>query len=222
MKRAKILTIVFKDIKLYPRDLPKLRGFLSKKFSEFTLIHNHLENGKFSYKFPQIQFRIINKSPAIISFGEGIEVIKKMFFELDEIQIEDKIHKIFEKQISLKEIDIGESTKNIKYKFISPWMGLNQENHKKYISLTSQGEKQNFLNHILRENLKTIAKGFDYFIPNIDEIIVKSSLTPQRVNFKNSLMQCFKGEFEVNFKIPDYLGLGKQSARGFGVVEKKI
>jgi hypothetical protein len=33
-------------------------------------------------------------------------------------------------------------------------------------------------------------------------------------------MICFTGEFMVNFHIPDYLGIGKQVARGFGTVER--
>jgi hypothetical protein len=34
-------------------------------------------------------------------------------------------------------------------------------------------------------------------------------------------MLCFTGDFTTNFLIPEFLGLGKQSARGFGVVRKK-
>jgi len=34
-------------------------------------------------------------------------------------------------------------------------------------------------------------------------------------------MQCFTGDFTTNFLIPDFLGIGKQSARGFGVVRKR-
>jgi len=30
----------------------------------------------------------------------------------------------------------------------------------------------------------------------------------------------FLGEFEVNFDIPDYLGIGKSVSRGFGTVKK--
>jgi hypothetical protein len=33
-------------------------------------------------------------------------------------------------------------------------------------------------------------------------------------------MICFQGEFTTNFLIPDYLGIGKQVARGFGTVVK--
>ena len=34
-------------------------------------------------------------------------------------------------------------------------------------------------------------------------------------------MLTFRGEFSTNFQIPDYLGLGKQVARGYGMVKKK-
>jgi len=44
---------------------------------------------------------------------------------------------------------------------------------------------------------------------------------PLEVNFHNQPMQCFTGDFTTNFLIPEFLGLGKQSARGFGVVRKR-
>ena len=96
-------------------------------------------------------------------------------------------------------------------------MALKEENYRKYKTL-NQIEQQNFLKHLLRENLKTLSKGFVYTIPDIEEIKVEGFFKPRSVNFKNIKMLCFTGEFMVNFYIPDYLGLGRQSARGFGVV----
>jgi hypothetical protein len=40
------------------------------------------------------------------------------------------------------------------------------------------------------------------------------------MNFKNIPMVCFTGEFTMNFLLPDYLGIGKQVARGFGTVRR--
>ena len=37
---------------------------------------------------------------------------------------------------------------------------------------------------------------------------------------KGNPMLGFLGEFEVNFEIPDYLGIGKSVSRGFGTVKK--
>jgi len=219
--KAKIFTVKFQDIFIKPFEIPKLRGYFSIRFPENTELHNHLPGGKFSYKFPLVQYRIIDKHPALIGFGNGIEVLKKIFFELDEMIIDNRKYTINEKEIYLNECDFGESEKFINYKFHSPWMALKEENFRKYKTL-NQIEQQNFLKHLLRENLKTLSKGFDYAIPDIEAVKVEGFFRSRLVNFKNIRMLCFTGEFMVNFHIPDFLGLGKQSARGFGVVSHSV
>ena len=215
--KIKMLTVSFSDVQQKPSDIPKLRGYFSDKFPQHTELHNHLPGEKFSYKFPQVQYRIIEKHPALIGFGNGIEVLKKIFFELDEIIINNRKYTLNEKEIYLKEFDFGVADEFINYKFISPWMALKEKNYHRYNTM-NRIEQQNFLKHILRENLKTLSKGFDYTIPDVEKIKVEGFFKPKSVNFKNIKMLCFNGEFMVNFFIPDYLGLGKQSARGFGVV----
>ncbi|MCF7794320.1 MAG: hypothetical protein K9N09_03285 [Candidatus Cloacimonetes bacterium] len=214
----KILVVIFNSVTLFPSQIPKLRGFFSNKFPEDTEFHNHLPDGSFSYKFPQIQYRIINKHPALIGIENGIEILKRLFFSLDEIIIDNRVYNLHEKEITLKAVKIGISDEFINYRFSSPWMALNESNYLKYND-KNKFEKQQFLKHILRENLKTLSKGFDYWIQEIEEIKVEGYFKPRQVNFKNRKMLCFSGDFTTNFHIPEFLGLGKQSARGFGVVE---
>ncbi len=217
--KIKIITIIFSDVYLTKFDLPKLRGYFSQKFPKNTEFHNHLPDGKYSYKFPQVQYRIIDKHPALIGFNQGIDILKKIFFELNEMIIDNRKYTINEKEICLKEYDFGVSDEFINYKFISPWMALKEENYGKYNGL-NKFEQQGFLKHLLRENFKSLSKGFNYWIDNIENVKVEGYFKPKRINFKNQKMLCFSGEFMTNFHIPDFMGLGKQSARGFGVVKK--
>jgi len=216
---VKILSVIFTDVYLKVFDIPKLRAYFSHKFPENTELHNHLPDGKFSYKFPQVQYRIIDKHPALIGFNQGINILKKIFFELNEMIIDNRKYTINEKEIYLKEYDFGVSEEFINYKFISPWMALKEENYEKY-KVLNKFEQQGFLKHLLRENLKTLSKGFNYWIDNIENVKVEGYFKPKRVNFKNQKMLCFTGDFMTNFLIPEYIGIGKQVARGFGVVNK--
>ena len=217
--KIKILKITFLSNHLRKTEIPKFRGFLAKKYPNYTLIHNHLENGKFRYSYPQLQFKTINGHPAIIGVRDGISILKQVFMELNNIKIGDKEETIFEKSISLKEEEFGVARDYIDYQFLSPWMALNQENYEKYIKL-NRFEQQQFLKHILRENLKTISKGFDYTIPDIEEVKVDGNFVKKEINFKNLKMVCFNGSFLTNFYLPDFLGIGKQVARGFGMVKR--
>lgn len=217
--KIEILTLVFNTVNFIASDLPKLRGFFATHFPENTEFHNHLPDGSFSYKYPVIQYRIICGHPALIGVKEGIELIKGLFFKLDELIINERKYQLPEKEIMLKEQELGESEEYINYRFSSPWMALNQDNYILYRE-KNKIEQQQFLKLLLRENLKTLCKGFDYWIADIEQVKVEGYFKEKPVNFKNRKMLCFAGEFTINFQIPQYLGLGKQSARGFGVVEK--
>ncbi len=217
--REKLICVQFDSVHLRSFDIPKFRGYLSEKYSSYNLIHNHLEDNRLRYAYPQIQFKTINNKPVIIGLGEGIEILKKVFLDIQELKINQERLQINEKSVMLREWKLGQTEEQVKYRFISPWMALNQENHKKYIHL-SWHEKRSFLERILAGNLKSLAKGFQYFIPDFDNLHVQLDLKPVTRNFKNIKMTCFSGTFQTNFFIPDHLGLGKQVARGFGVVER--
>lgn len=220
MHRIRYVIVKFSDLEMLPSDIPRLRGYFGRKYPTEHVFHNHLPEGGFSYKYPQIQYRIIDHHPALLGIGEGIEILKQVFFELDSIMLSREIYQTNEREVRVNEADFGVTPDIRSYEFSSPWMALNEENHREYQSLTAI-QQQNFLRHILRENLKTISKGFGYTIPDIDAVQVDGWFKPYPVKFKEVEMLCFKGEFMLNFAIPDYLGLGKQSARGFGVVKGK-
>ncbi len=218
--KVTILTMKFTDIQLQPQDIPKLRGWFSHQFPEHTQLHNHLPDNTFSYKYPVIQYRMIDNHPALMAMNEGIHILKDIFFRTNEIRINQTIYPAHDREVFLGEYDFGATSTYQKYSFLSPWMALKEENHKTYISLDTI-ERQKFLRHILRENLKTISKGFVYQIPDIEQIKVDGFFEETQMNFKNQKMLGFKGKFVMNFDLPDFVGLGKQSARGFGVVMKE-
>lgn len=214
-----VLVLEFTTVRFIASDLPKLRGYFAGHFQENMEFHNHLPDGSFSYKYPVIQYRIINGHPALIGVNEGIELIKNLFFELGELVINQRVYKLPEKEIILTQQELGESADFINYHFSSPWMALNQENFRTYIE-KDKIDKQNYLKFMLKQNIKSLCKGLSYWIEDIDKIKVEGFFKEKPVNFKNRKMLCFAGDFMINFHIPQYLGLGKQSARGFGVVER--
>ncbi len=48
---------------------------------------------------------------------------------------------------------------------------------------------------------------------------VRSHLTEERSNFKSINSMSFTGEFIINFKIPDFFGIGKSASHGYGTVK---
>jgi hypothetical protein len=217
MKRVRYIVVSFTDVQMLPSDIPKLRGYFARKFPDTHQFHNHLPQSGFNYKTPSIQYRIIDSHPALIGINDGIELMKRVFMEVDSLTIGTFVHKTFEREIIIKECEFGQSDQFHQYQFTSPWMALNKANYHEYKTLNPV-EQNHRLRAILKNNLKTLSKGFDYWIPEVEKVQVDGWFKPVEVNFHNQRMQCFKGEFTTNFLIPEYLGLGKQCARGFGVV----
>lgn len=217
---AKIIKLEFSKGLLRSPDIPRFRQYLAKTFPNYNQIHNHLENGKFRYVYPDIQFKIINKKPMIVGFGKGIKIIKDVFMFVDEMEIHHKNIPIFNKSIEIYQSKIGLSEKIIYYKFATPWMALNQQNYKLYKKLSLR-KRLTKLDRILWGNLKTVSHAFNYWIPDPDKISIEGDFKPYINKFKGNTMVTFIGNFKTNFYLPDYLGIGKQVARGFGTVVKK-
>jgi hypothetical protein len=74
-----ILTVVINDMKFKSFDIPKLRGYFAERYAGFDLIHNHLQDNRFRYSYPSIQFKIIGSNPAIIGIEKGIAVLQEIF-----------------------------------------------------------------------------------------------------------------------------------------------
>lgn len=222
--KVKILKIVFISTHLRKTDIPKFRGFLAQKYPNYDLIHNHLEDGKLRYSYPQIQFKTINGHPAIIGIKDGIAILKQVFMELNNIKIGDKEETIYEKSISLKEEEFGVAKDYIDYQFLSPWMALNQENYEKYKkikTILNFDERYRKINELLKGiligNIISISKSLSYTVEKQinTELLVKEVST----KLKSTEMNAFSGVFKINFFLPDYLGLGKSVSRGFGMMK---
>ncbi len=227
--KLKILLLTFKSKNEIKEDPSKIRGFFAKKFNEYVLLHQHLGN-KFIYKYPLIQYKVINKEPILLGINEGMEVLKKIFDKYHILELDNKKYEILERSLLIKEQEFRVSKNFIKYKFLTPWLALNEKNYKEYSKLFSLNSlnrskcssplngssSSSFLNKILVGNILSISKSLGYVV--IDEIKVESNLRPIKTKLKGVPFIGFIGNFKVNFEIPDYFGIGKSVSRGFGTV----
>lgn len=211
----KIMKLSFENIEIAKRDIPKIRGYIASSYREFNELHNH--KGKSNiYRYPVIQYKAIHGVPFIIAIDEGIEVLKKIEGKLDSLDIENNVIDIFEKRIKYDNKEFGVSDDLLKYEFDSPWMCLNDKNFKIYMS-SEDSEKKELLKRILIGNILSVSKSIGYTVK--EKLNVYLEVTPCNIKFKNQDMIGFKGYFIVNFKIPDYLGIGKSVSRGFGTIK---
>ncbi|MDY0017338.1 MAG: CRISPR-associated endonuclease Cas6 [Candidatus Delongbacteria bacterium] len=211
--------ISFPNVKISRSDLHKIRGFFSTKYIENDLIHNH-DGDKFIHRYPAVQFKLIDNILNIYSYSAGTEdVFKDIFLTEYTLDIEDKKYNINEKQIEVKQLDLLDSAEYHKYEFYSPWIALNQKNFEEYMKLKFQDDKDAKLKSIVIQNIISVSKFAGYTIQN--KLEVKDlNLKPLMVNLKGMEILAFKGDFKINFILPDYIGLGKSVSRGYGNVRK--
>jgi len=96
---------------------------------------------------------------------------------------------------------------------------LNEENYQRYKNY-NYSERTDQLKSILIRNIMAMAKTFQYFAES--KITVETNLKETSFEFKGKDMIGFFGSFQVNFNLPDYIGLGKSVSRGFGATKKII
>ncbi|RZN14410.1 MAG: hypothetical protein EF812_05480 [Methanosarcinales archaeon] len=194
----------------------KLRGFFATRFTEYELLHQHVDAGKLIYRYPKIQYKTIDGTPMVIGINEGAEVLKEIYDQYDQIKLGDNTYEIVERGVTLRKDDFSISDQILSYRFVTPWLALNQKNYERYMK-SDRIEQRDQLRRTLTGNILSMAKGLDYVVASqilLDIGMVRhTSCTVKGVNMLG--VEC---EFMVNFAIPDYLGLGKSVSRGFGAV----
>jgi len=220
MKKA---TLSFSNVNLRASHIHKFRGFIGNLFKNHDLIHNHdLKTGKPIYRYPLIQFKLIDKTPAIIAITDrAVNIFSEIFMKLDKIVIEDTAIPVFEKDLKIEEIEFGYSDEVFMYEFVSPWIGLNQKNFKKYND-AGNNDKDQMLKRIMTGNILSMSKHLDCWLSKEEKIQIDHKLKEIKVDLKGKSMTAFNGIFKTNFCLPDYLGIGKSVSRGFGTVRRAI
>jgi len=203
--------------RMSPRVAEKVRGFVGRVFRE-ELLHNHGEDGRFIYRYPRVQYKVVEGKPAIIAVNEGVPVVAKVARKVKEMQLDGEAKLVFEKEIKVYEEELGIAERMIGYCFLTTWFALNEENFRKYIESDAEG-KRKLLERILIGNILSMCKSLGEFVEDKIEV-AELRVVEREFFFKNIKFLGFKGRFAVNFKLPNFLGLGKSVSHGFGTIAR--
>ncbi len=216
-------TVTFPEIKLQQRDAHKLRGYFGNLFREHSpLLHNHLEgqSDKFNYKYPVVQYKVVQNVPMLIGLGQGARLLTELFLQIQELVIDGRVYPVFSKNIESKMLDVGITDQLHSYRFESLWLALNQENYNLYRTY-DDAQKADQLRGIAVRNIMAVLAACDIEVTKETRIMVAlNDLKTGETNFKNTKLTGFKGQLVTNVLLPDGIGLGKSVARGFGTLKK--
>ena len=220
-QQLQITQIKFPEIKLQTRDAHKLRGYFGNLFKEHSpVLHNHYEDGRFRYRYPEIQYKVIKKIPTLIGINEGADLLPKLFLKIKNININGQQFPVTAKNIECKAVETGFSNSLHEYEFTTLWMALNQQNYPKYQNLKSAKEKQEMLNSILVGHILSFFRNTGIELGPNERLMAKVDLREKSTRFKENKMIAFSGKFIVNALLPDEIGLGKSVSRGFGTIKR--
>lgn len=217
--QEKFIIAEYKEIEIKQPDAFKLRGFFADLDYSDTYMHNHEEDGKSIYRYPQVQYKVVHHHPMVVAFGEGIKSLYPKLMSSDRIRIGKTVYESPEVFIRLETRQIGDSRERFIYKFITPWLALNQKNYQKYTEAESQEKKRKILERILIGNILSLCQGFGVTMEQ--KLEITSDLEERPIKFKGELMIGFLGEFEINAHLPSLCGLGKGVSRGMGTIVKR-
>ncbi len=196
-------------------DAAKLRGFFATSFNDYALLHQHVTD-RLIYKYPLIQYKMLQGSPLILGINEGADVLKEIYDKFDEIKLGESRYSIMERGISVRSEEFGCTEEIQSYRFATPWLALSQENYHKFQN-ASREERRELLRRVLVGNILSASKGLGYVAREHIRLEV-GGMKDEICQLKGTKVTGIRGEFTASFAIPDFMGLGKSVSRGFGAV----
>jgi hypothetical protein len=202
---------------LAPREATHLRGFFGSAFAEEQLLHHHGTDGSLVYAYPRVQFKVLDHTAHLIGLAEGAELVTRLWSEVDQAKMGEETMPVLEAGLVRRREPLGETAQSVAYWFQTPWIGLNQENHRQYQALTDPADKRALVERILVGNCLSLATAFGHRVAGRLAADARG-LRPRPTRFKGVDMVAFLGTFHINFLLPVNIGIGKSVSRGFGTV----
>ena len=221
MKYIRTLTVIT-DAEIRQKEVPLFRGAVIHSLGEHPNVyfHNHLDDDKFRYAYPLIQYKRLEGKAAIVCVEDGVDIIGQFLTEADgrltigERQIICNTGKIQPARI------LVQTWEEMFSYHISRWLPLNSKNYHLYKEIEGVVEKASFLENILKANLLSMLKGLDIHLEK--ELILKITEISNSylIYNKGVKMMAFNADFKCNLSIPNNIGIGKNASIGCGIVHQ--
>lgn len=168
------------------------------------------------FLYPRVQVKILNEQIYFVGIKEGVEPIQSIVETLKVMNFGNITFEVEGFEVELEENRFMPSTRMIRYKFLTPWVALNEMNLMKYKYMYGD-ERLKLLTRLLTQNIVFLAKEMGLELQSkIYSKLNLESLYPRLVD--DGQMGSFQGEFRSNFVLPNFLGVGNGITKGYGVL----
>ena len=194
----------------------QVKGVFMRHYPDLDIIP--MLNGKYRdrYLYPRVQVKVLNEQIYIIGVGDGYDCVLQLMDKISMLNFGNITFEVNDKNIIDLMDQFQQTDQLLRYRFVTPWVALNQTTGRKYRALNNS-ERVNFLNKLLGENIVFIAKELSVDLEDkVFTKVILSSLFPKSLDENN--WGAFSGEFSTNFNLPNYIGLGNGITRGYGAI----
>jgi len=197
----------------------QLRGAIANAFIDDPRFHQHDDQGKPLYRYPQIQYRWRNGYGVIAGWESGAETLLNLGWLDLELSLDKTKVQVFDALITTKVARFGISERLLRYKLVSPILLFNQKNYNHYQSLNEIEQKVE-IERLLIANLLAALKGLGIHFPVV-LYAAFINIETQPCQYKQQTLLGITGEFITNALLPNDFAFGHAVSHGYGWIEKK-
>ena len=194
----------------------QVKGVFMKQYPNEPVISMINGKNREKYLYPRVQVKILNEQIFLIGLKEGVDPVLSLKEKIQTLDFGNISFNVLDNESDLSENQLRMTDRLMHYRFLTPWVALNQSTGSKFRKIKKQ-EKIKFLNILLAQNLIFIIKEFGSVVgEKVYTKIIVPSLFPKSVDEKR--WGSFSGEFKTNFLLPSYIGIGNGLTRGYGTI----
>ncbi|MBI3891368.1 MAG: CRISPR-associated endonuclease Cas6 [Candidatus Wallbacteria bacterium] len=189
-----------------------VRRAITAAVPDEPLLHNHADGPS----QPLVRYSCQAGVVELVAIGAAIALAGTLAERLKRLRVGQNWFVVKAVEVRDEKLPFGECAESLPYVFDTPWLALNEDNHRRFLG-TVEGERKQLLQRILAGNLLSLSKAVGH---NVSERLVPELewWEPVPCYHKGVSLVGFRAAFRVNFHVPPGLGLGKLVAKGFGRV----
>lgn len=193
-----------------------LRGYYGAAYGHNPGMAKFLETSK-AYRYPRLQYKVVAGQGLILGFAEAAAVLSELPYP-EVLHLGNQDLTVTEAWSQSFEGRWGLVPKECQYLWLTPWLILDEAGLAKYFRLKSAHSQTYFLESLLISNLLAISKEIGYQ-PRGQITARITELRAITLEIHGRPTMGFGGAFTANMEIPDYFGLGRAAARGYGTIK---
>lgn len=194
----------------------QVKGVFMKHYSKSSVIPMLDGTYRDKYLYPRVQVKILNEQIFVVGIKEGAESVKELAKEVKILNFGNITFEVVDTDIEIIENRFQHIDQLLRYRFVSPWVALGNTTQNRYKFLKNK-DRIAFLNKLLGQNIVFLGREMEVDLQ--EKVYTKirlTSLLPKPVDEDN--WGAFTGEFQTNFVLPDYIGIGNGITRGYGAI----